>query len=92
MFTLVCVFLCLCMYVCIRMCEWVTTSVDGRSVIWCCLVGSIKLLQQATLEEVCLERDQLKLERESMSDQIMEKVWYCAVHSWADIVNGHMMV
>ena len=34
----------------------------------------VSKLLQATLEEVSLERDQLELEKDNMSEQLMEKV------------------
>ena len=51
---------------------------DGCSVVWCCLVCLSIKLQQATLDEARLEQDQLEVEKESMLDQIMEKVQCCA--------------
>ena len=41
------------------------------------LFGLPVKLQQVTLEEVRMERDQLRLEKESIMDQVMEKVQCC---------------
>ena len=76
----VCVCVCVCMCACVcaharaRVCVTPPQELDVFQIHFAWSVYVSVNMQQPTLAEVCLERDQLKEEKESLSYQLLEKV------------------